>query len=546
MLLACFTQAAGDSDTYLHLRTGKFIWENHRLAIPDPFSFTTYLGPAPTPAEANYRYFNLSHEWLWQLLLYLIYATTGFAGMVAVRGATLALACGLVGRTVYLRTRGFYHGIAAAFLMTAVANNSPILDRPGVTTILLLSLTLLVLESRRYLWTLPAIFLLWSNAHGGYFMGWIALAAYVAESLWLRFRGKAAESDRTLWMASAASVLASGINPNGFRAVAVFLFYRQSALQSRILEWKPPALWPPEEAFTFVLYGAALLLLWARGKARPVDWVLYPIFAVAAAMASRNVIFVGVFGAIVIASYFPWNPRLPHWTGMLLLPVLLAGIAYQIAEGQAFQLRAEEWRYPEGAAEFLRAHHVTGRMFNTFGSGGYLMWKLWPQQKTFIDGRSLNEMVGADHQRILDKATELGGKSATQLLSDYGIEVIVAEAFEYYTGRLYALPAALATPEQDEWSLVFRDASAVVYMRHPPAGVVPLDPREAITSAEDQCEQHLARDPAWPGCASGLARLFVGMGDLRRARKWGAQWMALQSHPDPNDVRMFQQLLSTP
>jgi hypothetical protein len=83
-------------------------------------------------------------------------------------------------------------------------------------------------------------------------------------------------------------------------------------------------------------------------------------------------------------------------------------------------------------------------------------------------------------------------------------------------------------------------------MRHPLEGVVVLDAREALLSAEDQCEAHLAKDPAWPGCASGLARLFAGMGDLRRARKWGAQWLALQSHADAADIRMFQQLLNAP
>jgi hypothetical protein len=544
--MACFTQAAGDSDTYWHLRTGRFIWENHRLPVPDPFSFTTYLGPPPSAAEAQYRYFNLTHEWLWQLLLYLVYSGTGFAGMVMVRGAALTLACGIIGRMVYLRTGGFYRGVAAALLLLAVANDSPILDRPGVTTILFLSLTILTLESRRHLWFLPLLFLVWSNAHGAYFMGWIVLIAYCAEAVFLHFRGKPASGERNLWIVSAAAIIASGLNPNGFRAIQVLLFYRQSALQSTILEWRPPALWPPEEAFTFVLYGAAILLLWARGKVRPADWLLYPVFAAAAVMASRNVIFVGMIGAIVITSYFPWQFRLPAWTGFLLVLVLLAGTALRMAQGQAFQFHAEEWRYPEGAAEFLRTHHLTGRMFNTFSSGGYLMWKLWPQQKTFIDGRALNESVGADYRRILDNADASHGKSASQLLSEYGIEVIVAEAFEYYTGRVYGLTAAHADPEHQEWSLVYRDSAAVVFMRHPPQVVAPLDPREALASAEDQCELHLAKDPTWPGCASGLARLFVGMGDMRRAKKWGAQWMALQSHPDAADVRLFQQLLNAP
>ena len=61
--------------------------------------------------------------------------------------------------------------------------------------------------------------------------------------------------------------------------------------------------------------------------------------------------------------------------------------------GNAFQLRAAEWRYPAGAADFLLAHHVAGPIFNTYEYGGYLIWRLWPEQRVFIDGRSLSESL---------------------------------------------------------------------------------------------------------------------------------------------------------
>src|SRR5215475_4188466 len=104
LLFACFSQAAGDSDTYWHLCTGRYIWQTHHLPLPDPFSFTTYLGPTPSPSEALVRVFTLTHEWLWQMVLYLIYATGGFAAIVTARAAALTLACGLVGQVAYRRT----------------------------------------------------------------------------------------------------------------------------------------------------------------------------------------------------------------------------------------------------------------------------------------------------------------------------------------------------------------------------------------------------------------------------------------------------------
>ena len=80
-------------------------------------------------------------------------------------------------------------------------------------------------------------------------------------------------------------------------------------------------------------------------------------------------------------------------------------------------------------------------MFNTFDKGGYLVWRCWPQQRPFIDGRGLNEEVFADYQRI---SRYLPG--TRELLDRYGIEVVVMNAFEANSGATYVLPLALADP----------------------------------------------------------------------------------------------------
>src|SRR5947208_5034505 len=69
LLLAAHTSSeVADTDTWWHLKTGQYIVQQHALPSPDPFSFTTYLGKPMYPGEANTRYFNLTHEWLAQVL----------------------------------------------------------------------------------------------------------------------------------------------------------------------------------------------------------------------------------------------------------------------------------------------------------------------------------------------------------------------------------------------------------------------------------------------------------------------------------------------
>ena len=51
-------------------------------------------------------HFNLTHEWLAQVFLYLTYRVAGFGGIVLLRAASLMACCALVGAIVYRRCRG--------------------------------------------------------------------------------------------------------------------------------------------------------------------------------------------------------------------------------------------------------------------------------------------------------------------------------------------------------------------------------------------------------------------------------------------------------
>src|SRR5437868_10270935 len=78
LLLGWFSTEARDSDAWWHLKTGEYIWQQHKLPMPDPFAYTTYLGKPAYPGEEKVRNFNLTHEWLAQIVLYLAYAAGGF------------------------------------------------------------------------------------------------------------------------------------------------------------------------------------------------------------------------------------------------------------------------------------------------------------------------------------------------------------------------------------------------------------------------------------------------------------------------------------
>src|SRR5437660_10237845 len=89
LLLGLFSGEIRDTDIWLHLKTGQHTLETRALTVPDPFSYTSSLSSAAYPGEAKTQYFNLTSEWLAQVLMYGIYTAEGFPGLVLLRALLL-------------------------------------------------------------------------------------------------------------------------------------------------------------------------------------------------------------------------------------------------------------------------------------------------------------------------------------------------------------------------------------------------------------------------------------------------------------------------
>jgi hypothetical protein len=517
LLLGLFSTEIADPDFWWHLKTGQYIVTEHRLPVPDPFAYTTASAPPVSADESATRSFNLTHEWLAQAVWYLIYSAGGFPAVVLWKAVLLTALCALTGWIACRRTGSKLWGIAATLAAASLAVNFDH-DRPGILSYVFTASYLAIFESRRRLWLLPVLAVIWANCHGGFFLGWIVCGAYAAESLLRR-----APDTRRVLLMSALSVALSGLNPNGFAALATVLRYRQSPLQATLIVWSHADLWGPPYAFDLLLYGAALALLLSWKRVRPADWILFAVFAAAAVTAFRNEMLIGLVAPVLIAAYFPWKRRLPAAALFAAAVLLAGGLVWGFAGGRLFQLRAAEWRFPAGAAAFLAEHPLPAPLFNTYEYGGYLIWKGEP---VFIDGRALSESVFQDYRTILGAPPN--DPSRGRLLDKYHIGVIVVNAFEYNAGTLYPLVLALK-----DWRLVYEDPQALVLVRNVPPGMPTLDASRLLDHLDAECRLHMEHDPDLPGCARTLGDYFLRSGDRARARR--ALELYLE-HPYPGDT----------
>ncbi|HWC95952.1 MAG TPA: hypothetical protein VG456_04365 [Candidatus Sulfopaludibacter sp.] len=533
-LLGLFSTELSDPDAWWHLATGRYIVAHHQLPVPDPFAYTTALSPPASPAEARTRRFNLTHEWLAQAAWYLIETTGGFGAVVFWKAFLLALLCSLTGLVTKWRTDSWLWAVAAALATASLATEFAH-DRPSILSYVFTAAFIAIFENRKHLWILPPLLLLWANCHGGFFLGWIVCAAYAAEALLRR-----APDARRLVTVSAIAVAVSGLNPNGFAVIPTLLNYRQSALQASLTEWARADLWGSPYAFDLLLYAAAACLIASWKRVRAADWFLFAAFAAAAVTAFRNELLVGLLAPILIASYFPWKRRLPVAASYAAAAALLLALVWGSVRGSFFQLRAAEWRYPAGAAQFLRDHRITAHLFNTYEYGGYL---IWAGQPVFIDGRALSESVFQDYRMIL--GTPPGDARRDQTLSRYAIGAIVVNSFEYNSGALYPLVLALAQPDEAQWKLVYRDPQSLVFLRNSPPDLAPIDKSQIALHLEAECTLHVERDPEFSLCARTLGDLFMRSGDRERARRALGLYLAhpYQGVDDAEARRAYTSLL---
>jgi hypothetical protein len=469
-----------DGDLGRHLTIGQYILDHGQVPVADLFSHTRAGAPL-TP-----------HEWLSQVIFALAYRWLGLDGVVLVCGLVIATSFWLVFR----RAREGSQGILAAVLvtlLTVAAASLHWLSRPHIFTFLMLALWIGVLERLRRgrlrsWWLLPVIMLAWANLHGAFIAGFVTWGLVGLGLAWDVFwqRGKGPGLHGHFWryylLGGAASFLATLANPSGIGLWGTSVGYLGSRyLVSHTAEYLPPNFHDPSTWPFLVVIGllvAAFGLQGRRLEAAQVfpaaAWLvmaLYsvrnvPLFVIVAMPALAGVLDEWLAAhhhrAKGLVQFFGLDRRLagvdrdlsgavfPALAVVLALLGLRAGMDLDFQRaGNIFDARV----FPVAAADWLAEHPQPGRPFNYFPWGGYLLYRLWPDQNVFIDGQTdfYGEALTRQYEQVL---TLSPGWEA--VLDQYSVEWVILPASEALAGELRGRP---------EWSVLYEDHTAVVLSR---------------------------------------------------------------------------------
>lgn len=147
----------------------------------------------------------------------------------------------------------------------------------------------------------------------------------------------------------------------------------------------------------------------------------------------------------------PARARLPLQVAVLVLAAGFTGLyMHRTLAGTQSDVRAH---FPVDAVTFLERQHLPGRIFNSYSFGGYLIWRLYPRYRVFVDSR----------------ADVYGGAFLTHFVEIYQAEVNPRPLFDRLDVRTVivepqATVGALLSMGHD-WKKVYEDPVAVIYTR---------------------------------------------------------------------------------
>jgi hypothetical protein len=382
-----------DPDTWWHLKYGNTILQTGRWPTVDVWSFTAHGMPG------------VAYEWGGEVLTALAYRLGELRGLDVLLILLTSVIVLMMYYFAWLRCRNSKAAFFATFLLLPIAALCFTL-RPQLLGYIFLLGTLILLErfrqgEQKQLWLLPAIFLLWVNIHGTFFIGFMVLGLYWLGGLTEFSSGgvcavqwKPAQRLH-LELVGLLSAAVLPLTPYGTRLAAVPLEYMTSLPLnlSDITEWQPlnTNFWQAKLLLALVL-AFILAQLAFRLKYRLEEFALFLGVLYSTFVHFRFAIFFAIvfapLAASIIARWTPaYDPRIDKQAinAVLMLAALVAMVFY--LPSQATLQENISRAYPTQAVRYLRLHPLPGRMFNDYTYGGYLVWTLTPRNKVFIDGR---------------------------------------------------------------------------------------------------------------------------------------------------------------
>jgi hypothetical protein len=409
------TRLLADAGIGWHIRTGQQIAVAY--AIPRVDSFSSQSG-RPW----------IAWEWFYDIVVGQLDSCCGLNGVVWLTAIVIAAVFAWTFRLLVVRGTNLL--VALLLVLLAIAGSMiHFLARPHVLSWLFALAWFWILDSserdalggrnssRWRVWLLPLSMLVWVNVHGGFLLGFVLLGIFWVGSLWTWFTTRedrieesfekiaAGRRARTLTWVGLLSLAASFVNPYGWKLHAhVYSYLSNRFLMDHIEEFQSPNFHGVAQRCFLLLLLITVAALAARGRRLRASEILVALFAIYAGLfASRNIPISSILLALIVGPILPSRDlsgfvrrmmaveaqqRGHFWpiaaAVLTFLPALTGG---RIGSRQWMDAHFDPKRMPVAAVNALEQQEIKAPILAPDYWGGYLIYRLYPQNRVVIDDR---------------------------------------------------------------------------------------------------------------------------------------------------------------
>lgn len=424
-----------EPDLWWQLAAGNYMLSHHALMYADPFSFTF-----PGTEWMNIK-------WGYELLIALYVRFTSPQCIPLIQAVVSCVMVYFLSLTAQLfvkkesKTSATVAILAGMFIFLMVAEYR-MNSRPEMFSHLFTVIFMYVLlrfeqkESKLIYWLIP-LQMIWANMHDGYVVG-IMLFVIYGVICWLRVLYKSTEQKPVLFTyAFLLIILATCCNPYGYRllfkSIGIFNQVKATKYTTEFLDYSHYLYWTKESYITFCVFMIVSLVSLFR-MFRAIDpelnrsYITHALsyesilplaymgaFFVLALLAYRNVVFlaivcippfIGLLQFIIIQfkeSYLEGMRRALLVIFALLYISIVSQKYYAVMHSNSrFGLEMSAVNHPVATGAFLADKQPQQPVFSDYLNSSYLLWKLSPWFKSFIDLRDYEIYTPAFFDRYAD------------------------------------------------------------------------------------------------------------------------------------------------
>ena len=472
-ILATHSLDSINQDIGRHLKTGQIIWQTKSVPKTNLFSFT----------EPDQPFIN--HHWLSEVAFFLASGAIGLKGLIVFKVIIFLVALGLTLASVRPPSRLW------ALLTAALAGILVLIERtdvrPEIFSYLFLSYFLLAIfrakyqKNYRYLYALPLIQIFWTNMHIYFVVGPILLFLFLIDRKVYR---EARANFNKLLMIFLLTTAVTLLNPNFIEGAlipfTILKEYGYTIVENQTIFFLKDYGLSRERISLFeaslVVLGVSFVIAFKNGRRRVLfELVCAIIFSALAIRMIRNFALYG-FAFIPIVALNLSTIKIQSLSKKKFLKLFLYLLYLAIPVSLIWFVTTTTYpagtfkhfglAIPEGAAKgvnFIKENKIQGPMFNNFDVGSFLIWKIYPDQLVFVDGRP--EAYGAEFFEKIYKPMQESPALWKKYSEQYQVNYVF---FDHHDITPWARTFFKNIARDPDWPLVYRDNSVVIFLKRTP------------------------------------------------------------------------------